>query len=436
MNGNRKCGKVLTKGSRFEYEDGTPYIPFGTTVYALLYQPEYRISETLETLRISPFNKIRFCIFPKYYEYVREEPDVFPFEIEGNKICVDRPVEIYWKRLETVLDELEEMGVQADLILFHPYDKWGFAHLTMSERKKYLSYIIQRISARKNVWWSLANEYDVMYDFKEEDWRELESFLADNDTQKHLISCHNWQKFYDSSHDTISHVSIQSCWYQEAGTLMKRYGKPVIYDEMGYEGNLQQNWGNLSAFEVVNRFWCVYTQGAYASHGETYYAEHEVLWWAKGGRLKGESPRRIQWLKEILESFPGALSPIVSGYEQQGSVDTQEDNSALLQKLMQLPESIRGFAFAMTKLTEKEKEKMLLADPQYFGHFKEKVYLRYFARSCPSICSMKLPKAGCYSVEVLDVWEMTRTQIYAAAEGEIEVRLPAKEGIAVLACQN
>lgn len=40
---------------------------------------------------------------------------------------------------------------------------------------------------------------------------------------------------------------------------MKRYGKPVIYDEMGYEGNLQQNWGNLSAFEVVNRFWDVYT---------------------------------------------------------------------------------------------------------------------------------------------------------------------------------
>ncbi|MCA5963836.1 hypothetical protein LC724_30520 [Blautia sp. RD014234] len=70
---------------------------------------------------------------------------------------------------------------------------------------------------------------------------------------------------------------------------MKRYGKPVIYDEMGYEGNLQQNWGNLSAFEVVNRFWCVYTQGAYASHGETYYAEHEVLWWAKGGRLKGRA---------------------------------------------------------------------------------------------------------------------------------------------------
>ncbi len=76
--------------------------------------------------------------------------------------------------------------------------------------------------------------------------------------------------------------------------------------------------------------------------------------------LKGESPRRIQWLKEILESFPGALSPVVSGYEQQESGDTQEDNSALLQKLMQLPESIRGFAFAMTKLTEKEKKECCL----------------------------------------------------------------------------
>ena len=83
MNGNRKYGRVLTKGCRFEYEDGTLYIPFGTTVYALLYQPEYRIRETLETLRISPFNKIRFCIFPKYYEYVREEPDVFRLKWKG-----------------------------------------------------------------------------------------------------------------------------------------------------------------------------------------------------------------------------------------------------------------------------------------------------------------------------------------------------------------
>lgn len=186
----------------------------------------------------------------------------------------------------------------------------------------------------------------------------------------------------------------------------------------------------------MNRFWCVYTQGAYASHGETYYAENEVLWWAKGGRLKGESPRRIQWLKEILESFPGALSPVVSGYEQQGSGDTQEDNSALLQKLMQLPESIRGFAFAMTKLTEKEKEKSCLQILSILDILKRKYICGILPASCPSICSMKLPKAGCYSVEVLDVWEMTRTQIYAAAVGEIEVRLPAKEGIAVLACQN
>lgn len=44
-----------------------------------------------------------------------------------------------------------------------------------------------------------------------------------------------------------------------------------------------------------------------APHGETYLHDHDVLWWAKGGILHGESPQRIAFLREIVEGLPGPI---------------------------------------------------------------------------------------------------------------------------------
>jgi hypothetical protein len=63
----------------FRYADGTPYHQFGTTCYAWVHQPEAMQQQTLETLAASPFNKIRFCVFPKSYTYNRNEPERFAF---------------------------------------------------------------------------------------------------------------------------------------------------------------------------------------------------------------------------------------------------------------------------------------------------------------------------------------------------------------------
>lgn len=38
-----------------------------------------------------------------------------------------------------------------------------------------------------------------------------------------------------------------------------------------------------------------------------------------------------------------------------------------------------------------------------------------------------------YDVEVIDVWEMTRERVLESVSGEVEVSLPGKEGMAVLA---
>ena len=68
----------------------------------------------------------------------------------------------------------------------------------------------------------------------------------------------------------MTHVSIQSSDLEKARELCATYRKPVIYDECKYEGNIPRRWGNISAQEMVRRFWLGTCRGAYVGHGETY----------------------------------------------------------------------------------------------------------------------------------------------------------------------
>ena len=52
-------GPVRAEDKGFRYADGTRFFPFGTTCYAWTHQPEELRRQTLESLRDSPFNKVR-----------------------------------------------------------------------------------------------------------------------------------------------------------------------------------------------------------------------------------------------------------------------------------------------------------------------------------------------------------------------------------------
>src|SRR5437899_5762075 len=56
----------------FGYADGTPYFPFGTTCYAWTHQSDELQQQTVNTLHSAPFNKMRMCIFPKWYAFNRD----------------------------------------------------------------------------------------------------------------------------------------------------------------------------------------------------------------------------------------------------------------------------------------------------------------------------------------------------------------------------
>lgn len=64
-----------------------------------------------------------------------------------------------------------------------------------------------------------------------------------------------------------------------------------------------QFWGSLPASEMVNQFWLATVRGGYCGHSETF--EGERIWWSHGGVLKGESYKRLFFLKQFLEHVPG-----------------------------------------------------------------------------------------------------------------------------------
>lgn len=425
----RGHGPVRVCGMHFEYEDGARYTPVGTTIYALAHQKEPLIRQTLATLSKAPFNKVRYCIFPKNYDYNHNEPEHFAFlRKKDGTWDVDRPCMEFWEHFESVIESLERMGIQSDIILFHPYDRWGFSGLSMEENRKYLDYAMRRLSAFPSVWWSMANEYDLMTKRGMEDWHEFEAFLAKNDPYGHLLSNHQCFVPYDFSRERITHCSLQLRDVDLAKEFMETYRKPVIYDECAYEGNLVHDWGNISGFEMANRFWCLYAQGAYGTHGEVFLSEDEILWWAKGGILKGQSPARIAFLKEILQEANGELSTWnLQEYAGQKGGFWVED----MLKGVREDNPLANFYHS----AEPTRKISVFRTQEYAGHYGKQFFLRYFGRTCPGLTVLYLPEDISYKIEVIDMWEMTRKQVYFGAAGKTEVHLPGKEGIAVLAAE-
>ena len=58
--------------------------------------------------------------------------------------------------------------------------------------------------------------------------------------------------------------------------------------------------------------------------------------------------------------------------------------------------------------------------------------LRYFGRTCPWIMRDQLPEGTRWKAELIDVWEMARKELAEDLSGEIALKLPAKQGMAVL----
>ncbi len=396
----------------FAYEDSTPYLSLGTTCYVWALQSDELIAQTLETLKHSAFNKIRFCVFPKHYDYNLNEPRSYPYagtpmdssvltpenfqqytdKTEGNHWDFTRFNPEHFRHLEKCILALREMGIEADLILFHPYDRWGFSRMTREQDEFYLRYVLARFAAFRNIWWSLANEYDIFPHKELADWERIAEVVCACDPYHHLSSIHNCLTMYDFTRPWITHCSIQrvdvyKC-VEQVEEFRVRYGKPVVLDEIAYEGDIQHGWGNLTGEEMVRRFWESAVRGGYPGHGETFLGHEGVLWWSHGGKLHGDSPERFMLLRDVLAQTPGlGLKPYAFSWD----------------CVCGVPES-----------------------PAHQGEY----YLLYFSFMRPGFRDFHLDDEHSYRVRVIDTWKGT-IEDRGAFTGAFRVPLPARPYMAI-----
>ncbi len=392
----------------FAYSDGTPYRQIGTTAYAWAHQGDALEQQTLDTLRNSPFNKIRMCVFPKRYAYNCNEPAHYPFEkLPTGEWDTERLNPEFFQHFEGLVAQLRDMNIEADVILFHPYDvgHWGFDRMDAAADDRYLKYLLARLSAYRNVWWSVANEFDFMKEKRPADWDRYFQIIVEHDPYDHLRSIHNGTLIYDHNKPWVTHASIQNgSAVEDAGrAIIYRdcYRKPVVFDEVKYEGNISQRWGELAPQEMTYRFWQGTIAGTYVGHGETYRHPDDVIWWARGGRLHGQSPERLKFLRRVMEEGPKAgIEPI----------DKWQDHRTAGQP----------------------------------GEF----YLVYFGHEAPTEWLFELPRQGLsagmqFTAEILDTWNMTVTPVEGVfkvicdttyryhAEGMPKIQLPGNKWLAI-----
>jgi hypothetical protein len=353
-----------------EYADGSPFYAVGTTAYQWTSVKQSVQERTVKTLAASPFNKMRMCVFPKSYSYGNTtEPWTLAFKKKGEANDPSQPNYEFFQNFDKRVRQLMELGIQADVILFHPYDRWGYCQMGKQMNERYVRNMIARLSAYRNVWWSLANEFDFMKEKTNADWERFIKVVGEADPYRHLLSNHNGTRLFNHTDPRITHASIQNgsavADFGRAILFRDVYRKPIVFDEVKYEGDFEQRWGNLSAEEMVHRFWQGTIAGTYVGHGETYKHPDDVVWWSKGGTLRGNSPKRIDFLRKVLEDGPKeGLEPI----------DKWQDERTAGKK----------------------------------GEY----YLVYFGKEKPDEWTVDLPRAGIdgpltLTADVLDTWNMT-----------------------------
>jgi len=372
----------------FAYADGTPYFQIGTTCYAWAHQGNAMEEQTLATLKDTPFNKMRMCVFPKSYAYNKNEPEFYPFEgppkVGTFMASVAGPLKDwdysrfnpeFFRHFEKRVGDLRALGIEADLILFHPYDRWGYANMDSETDDRYLRYIVARMAAYRNMWWSFANEYDLMKSKTMADWDRFFQIVQKYDPYQRLRGIHNCRGFYDHNKHWVTHASIQSSDLARGIEWRNKYKKPIVFDECKYEGNIPQGWGKITAQELTHRFWLGTIEGCYVGHGETYQHPKDILWWSKGGVLHGQSPARISFLKKIMEPTPFAEME---------------------------PRELPSGGYLLSKAGE--------------------LYFIYF--TTPTATTLQLPGPGPYKIDGIDTWNMTVTPMGNAAPGRFSFTPP------------
>jgi hypothetical protein len=317
----------------FAYADGTPFFPMGDTCYGLhddsLITPELR-RVYLETRRRQRFNFVRMSLGHSHYR-AQAEPVYWAWGGTPNRPDLDRLNPAFFQSLDGLLRQMRQCGMNAELLLLNFY-RLPFTDTrqwTPARERLWLRYVIARYAACDNVFlWTLSNEYETHPDGSyrldrpgDPDWAKATARLVkQHDPYGHPVTVHPvisssakgttprapydppWQigGFFGAGEeiDVLSQQTGQSgagtrwdetlqCWTGDAAELVaslradRRYGKPVLNTENGYEylrGQPTERKQVHHTDKVRHSAWRIVCAGGYFAAGFNGTIGHNDIW--------------------------------------------------------------------------------------------------------------------------------------------------------------
>ncbi|MGF7031760.1 hypothetical protein J2T17_002674 [Paenibacillus mucilaginosus] len=379
-------GPVRTRGeAHFAYADGTRFIPVGTVCSQWHLQDGERRAATLEALRASGFNKVRMSVLPLSGELLGEQPEGVPEPFgrhPDGRLDVRLLQPEYFRMLEERINELTACGIEAELVLLHP-GALGAEDMSTKDEERYVRHCIARFGACAGVWWSAVEEPEGFAGRTPGDWNRLLRLIAELDCGGHLRSVRSRPGASDFGSPWATHISLDTPDVKAASDYTRAYGKPVLIDSAGSEGNLDRPEASLTPEEMVSRLWEGAARGGYVSCGEAYEeADGGRIWRTHGGKPQGKSAARAAFLRRMLEELPDGMRYNSDRYD-----------AATLE--------VRG-----------------------------ECYLQYFGPHRFAFRGFELPE-GRYTVDLIDTWQMTVEPLPGEYEGRFRIDLPVKENLAL-----
>ena len=268
----------------FAFSDGTPFFPMGDTCYGLYNDspitPQLR-TEYLEARRRQRFNFVRMGVqhSPKHWE---TDNRFWPWGGTPRSPDLDRFNPAFFQGLDSVLRQMNERGINAELIVLNYYSPpmndprvW-----TPSREQAWVRYVMARYAAFPNLFlWTVCNEHEVHPNGQyrldvpgDPDWAKATArFIKAHDPYRHPVTVR--PVISASARGTTTHDAIdppwrigelfgaddaldvlsqqtgqagqwdeaQQCWTGDDPDLVAslradlRFGKPVLNTENGYE---------------------------------------------------------------------------------------------------------------------------------------------------------------------------------------------------------
>lgn len=317
----------------FAYADGTPFFPMGDTCYGLFddspITPELR-AEYLATRRAQHFNFVRMTVGHSEAR-AAADPAYWAWGGTPQNPDLDRYNPEFFRRFDELVEQMRACGMNAELIVLNFYRQpfTDVARWTPAREREWLRYLTARYGAFDNIFlWTLANEYETHPDGVyrldrpgDVDWARVTSaFLKANDPHGHLVTVHPvvsasahgasprdaadppWRigEFFGDaagidvlSQQTGHHGAgavwddALNCWTGDSTTVVaslladRRYGKPVLNSENGYEflRGAPTERRQVHATDKVRRTsWRIACAGGYFAAGFHGSIGHSDVW--------------------------------------------------------------------------------------------------------------------------------------------------------------